>query len=244
MLTMPFACGRRERRGSVLTRCSSPRRAFLALKLSPQTEALPVSSSVRREPIVASRSYTCRSGRLRRPRPLPRAVREPLPARFPGEVPRLGARDPLVARQPARADGRLPRRLRPALAGRRRSRTTRCTCWRASPAGSSSRRRFRPARARSSTAPSCQEGALPAPARPVLGRRDAARDVRGDARDPDRAVARLHPATRGRRSGSRSRSGPLFVCFVAGVALLVASRTCSSATSSTSSRRRSCRGSS
>ena len=69
-----------------------------------------------------------RRGRLRRPRPLPRAVRQPLPPRFPGEIPRVGARDRLVARQPARAHGGLPRRLRAAVAGRATSRTTRSTC--------------------------------------------------------------------------------------------------------------------
>src|SRR3954454_16865962 len=65
------------------------------------------------------RSYTSAHGRLRRPRPLPRAVREPVPARLPGEVPRLGARDRVVASQPDRAHGGLPRRLPAALAGRR-----------------------------------------------------------------------------------------------------------------------------
>src|SRR5581483_3911033 len=37
------------------------------------------------------------------------------------------------------------------------------------------------------------QGALSAPARGAVGSRDAARDVCGDARDPDRAVARVHP---------------------------------------------------
>src|SRR5215212_2548583 len=54
---------------------------------------------------------------LRRPRPLSRAVREPLPAGFPGQVQGLGARRGVVAAEPARTDGRLPRRLRAALAG-------------------------------------------------------------------------------------------------------------------------------
>src|SRR5438067_6737905 len=58
--------------------------------------------------------------RVLRSRSLPRAVREPVPARLPGEVPGLGARNRLVARQSPGADGRLPRRLRPALEGRRR----------------------------------------------------------------------------------------------------------------------------
>src|SRR5579871_4410201 len=58
------------------------------------------------------RPYTGPDGRLRRPRPLPGAVREPLPARLPGQVPRLGARRALVAAQPGGADGRLPALLR------------------------------------------------------------------------------------------------------------------------------------
>src|SRR5258706_7370358 len=65
--------------------------------------------------IVASHSYTCRDGRLHRSPPLPRAVRKPVPARLPGEVPRLGARDPLVAREPDCAAGCLSRRREPAL---------------------------------------------------------------------------------------------------------------------------------
>ena len=44
-----------------------------------------------------------------------------------------------------------------------------------------------------------EEGALPAAARAVLRRRHAARHVRGDARDPDRAVARVRAGARARR---------------------------------------------
>ena len=127
----------------------------------------------------------------------------------------------LVARQPARADGRLPRRLRPAARDqRRRSRTTRSTCspgiacWiffarLAADGGALDGRQRR----------ADQEGALPAPARRLLGRRDTGRHVRGDARDPDRPLARLHPGARGdglaRRSRSRrssSRSSPASRC--------------------------------
>src|SRR3990170_6769116 len=43
--------------------------------------------------------------------PLPRALREPLPARPAGEVQGLGARARLVARAPADPDGGLPARL-------------------------------------------------------------------------------------------------------------------------------------
>src|SRR3954449_1358828 len=51
---------------------------------------------------------------LRRPAALPRAVREPFPARLPGEVQGVGARDRLVAPEPARAARRVPARLRAA----------------------------------------------------------------------------------------------------------------------------------
>ena len=156
-------------------------------------------------------SYTG-GGRLRRPRPLPRAVREPVPARLPGEVPRLGARARLVARQPARADGRLPRRLRPALAGR----TTiphyplyllaGLACWIFFATSLQAARAVVRRQRRAG-----EEGALPAPARAVLGRRDAARHVRGDARDPDRALARLRAAGAAVRSWL---SIPLALLFV------------------------------
>ena len=70
----------------------------------------------------------------------------------------------------------------------------------------------------------------------VLGRRHAARHLRRDARDPDRALTRLRAGVARRRSGSRSRLQPLFVALVAGIALLVAcAERASSATSSTSS---------
>src|ERR687884_332964 len=62
-------------------------------------------------------SYTGRDGRVRRSRSLPRPVREPLPARLPGEVQGLGPRRLLVAAESARADGGVPRRLRPAVEG-------------------------------------------------------------------------------------------------------------------------------
>src|SRR5207253_14077 len=57
-----------------------------------------------------------RDGRLHRPRPVSRAVREPVPPQLPGAVSRLRTRHRVVARQPARADGRLPARLRCAPA--------------------------------------------------------------------------------------------------------------------------------
>src|SRR5689334_19287538 len=57
--------------------------------------------------------------RLRRPPPLPRALRQPLPARAAREVQGLGARPRVVARVPARADGRLPADLLRALAAER-----------------------------------------------------------------------------------------------------------------------------
>ena len=56
---------------------------------------------------------------LRRPLPLPGALREPLPARPPDAVQGLGARGPLVAAQPADPDGHLRARLLGAVEGRR-----------------------------------------------------------------------------------------------------------------------------
>src|SRR3954452_15009857 len=56
---------------------------------------------------------------LRRPRPLSRAVREPLPPRLPGEGQGVGPRDPVVAAEPARAGLRLPPPLRGPLEGQR-----------------------------------------------------------------------------------------------------------------------------
>src|SRR6266576_5008207 len=53
---------------------------------------------------------------IRRSRPLPRAVREPLPPGRPGEVPGLAARRGLDAREPGPADGGLPARLLRSLA--------------------------------------------------------------------------------------------------------------------------------
>ena len=86
--------------------------------------------------------------RLRRPAPLPRAVREPLPARSPREVQGLRARARVDARAPARADARLPRRLLGAVEAprRRTSTTTGCSCSAGCRRGCSSRRRCRPAR--------------------------------------------------------------------------------------------------
>src|SRR5206468_10296263 len=52
---------------------------------------------------------------LRRSPPLPRALREPLPPRLPGEIQGLPARGPLVAAQPARPARGLPRRVRAPL---------------------------------------------------------------------------------------------------------------------------------
>ena len=159
---------------------------------------------------------------LRRPRSLPRAVREPLPPRLPGEVQGLGARRPLVAAQPARSCSASTCSSSASSSRARRSRTTRSTCSRASRAGSSSRPRCSRRRARSSTRRPDQEGALPAPARRVLDGRDAGGHVRGDGGDPDRPLARSSSPTRGRRCGSRSRWRSLFVGQVAGLALVVA----------------------
>src|SRR5436309_8325209 len=56
---------------------------------------------------------------LPRPLPLPRAVREPLPARPEGEVQGIGARDRVVAGEPPGANGDLRARLLVPLARRR-----------------------------------------------------------------------------------------------------------------------------
>ena len=69
----------------------------------------------RRLDLRAEARRVSNSGHVRRRLPLPRAVREPLPPRPPGEVPRLGARRRVGDRQPAAADGRLPARLRRVL---------------------------------------------------------------------------------------------------------------------------------
>src|SRR3954452_8273059 len=128
---------------------------------------------------------------LRRPRPLSRAVREPLPPRLPGEVQGVGPRDPVVAAEPARAARRLPARLRAPVAGQRDPALPALPARRpgvldllldvAPDRGALDDRQRR----------ADQEGALPAPAGGVLRRRDAARDVRGDARRAGRALARL-----------------------------------------------------
>src|SRR5258707_9676560 len=57
------------------------------------------------------------NGRLRRPLPLPRAVRQPFPPRPPCEVQGFRARARLVAREPRDADARLPARFLGALEG-------------------------------------------------------------------------------------------------------------------------------
>src|SRR5579884_4362784 len=126
---------------------------------------------------------------LHRPRPLPRAVLQPLQARLPGEVQGVAARRLLVAPEPARAARRVPARLRRHL-------PVEDAALRALPplgprlldllrdvapvGGALARRLGRPP----------QEGALPAPARRAFDGRDAGRHVCGDGRGPDRALAR------------------------------------------------------
>ncbi len=115
---------------------------------------------------------------LRRPPALPRAVREPLPARFPGQIQGLGARRRLVAGESARPARRLPARLRAAVHERqhpalpdlpaRRARLLDLLLGLAAVGGALDGRQRR----------ADQEGALPAPARRVLDGRDPGGDVR------------------------------------------------------------------
>ena len=137
-------------------------------------------------------------GRVHRSGALPGAVREPLPPRLPRQVPRVRARDRLVARQPGRARRRLPDRLRdhprqerrdpalPALSpvGDRLLDLLRGVAPDGGPLAGRERRPD-------------PEGALPAAVGGVLGGRDPGGHVRGDARDPDRPLADLHPGRAG-----------------------------------------------
>src|SRR5258708_20410971 len=122
-------------------------------------------------------------GLLRSPA-LPRALRQSLPARLPGEVQGIPPRDLLVAAQSAGAARRLPRRLRAALPeqahrplpdlppGRPRvlDLLLRVPADRRSVDGRQRR--------------ADQEGALPAPARRVLDGGDPGRHLRVDAAAP------------------------------------------------------------
>src|SRR4029079_15485126 len=123
---------------------------------------------------------------------LPRALREPLPARFPGEVQGLGTGDRLVAAQPARAARGLPARLRVALPAddpalrdlpARRARVLDLLRHLAAGLVALTRR----------LGGADQEGAVPAGGRRVLDDRDTGGDVRGHGRDPHRALAGVHP---------------------------------------------------
>ena len=89
------------------------------------------------------RAYNPPDVRLRRPVPLPRVVREPLPARPPREVQGLRARPRLDARAAVDADARLPRRFLGLVEGVRRptSTTTGSSSSVACRRGSSSRAR-------------------------------------------------------------------------------------------------------
>src|SRR5262249_41374089 len=128
---------------------------------------------------------------LRRPVPVPRALREPLPPRLPGEVQGVAARDRLVAPEPAPAARRVPRRLRAALPERedaalpdlpaRRPRLLAVLLSLAPVRGPLDDRQRR----------ADQEGPLPAAARRALDGRDPGGDVRRDARRPDRALGRV-----------------------------------------------------
>src|SRR5918995_5006741 len=132
---------------------------------------------------------------LRRPPALPRALRQPLSPRPARQVQGLGARAGLVARAPRRPDARLPARLQRdaedpdgrlrallALPARRAARVGLLRDL--APVGFAE-----PAREREPD----PQGALPAAAPAALDGRDAARQLRGDARDRRRPQPRLHP---------------------------------------------------
>src|SRR5581483_3863081 len=132
--------------------------------------------------------YTGPHGGLRRPRPLPRALREPLPPRLPGEIQGLPARRALVAPEPAHPARGLPARLRRHLpepqdtavpAVPPRGPRVLDLLRNVDAVGGAVADRLRRAG---------QEGAFPAPARGVLDGGDAGRHVRRDGGHPRRAL--------------------------------------------------------
>src|SRR5262249_22767727 len=72
--------------------------------------------------VAVSLHFASGHDRLRRPRPVSRALLEPLPARPAGALQGFRPRRRVVARQPAASDGHLPARLLGALEGGRRHR--------------------------------------------------------------------------------------------------------------------------
>src|SRR5918993_1532882 len=136
-----------------------------------------------------------------RPLPLPRALRQPPPPRPAREVQGVRARPRLVARAPGDADARLPARLqrdaedpdgrlRPLLALPARGAAGVGLLRHLAPVGVA-----QPPR----ECESDPQGALPAAARAALDGGDAARRLRRDARNRDRAEPRLR--ARGARHG-------------------------------------------
>src|SRR3954447_190537 len=143
---------------------------------------------------------------LRRSVALPRALREPLLARLPRQVQGVAARRRLVASEPARPARRVPARLRAAL-------PSDDPALRALPARGAlvlDLLRDLPADVRALAGRlrrADQEGSLPAPTRRVLDDRDAGGHLRGDGRDPRRALARVHPGgALDRLAGAAARS--------------------------------------
>src|SRR5262245_42671419 len=133
---------------------------------------------------------------IRRSRPLPRAVREPLPPGRTGEVPRLGARRRLDPGEPRPSHGRLPARLLGALEDAIRERGP----LRPLPAGRALGvdllRDLRPVRVALDARqrePDPQD-ALPAPARAAIRRRDEPDQLRRDARRAARLELGAAPA--------------------------------------------------
>src|SRR4029079_14895100 len=156
---------------------------------------------------------------LRRPLPVPRALREPLPARPPDALQGLRARRPLVADQPARPDGHLRARLLAAVEGRADGALRALPARRADGVALlldvaddslavAPRQRF-----------ADPEGAVPAAARAVVRGRDATRRLRRDVRSPGRRQPDRDPgdarrvpdrrAARGGRGGVRGGGGAL-----------------------------------
>src|SRR6266536_234813 len=147
---------------------------------------------------------------LRRSGPLPRAVRQPLPPRLPGEVQRLAARHLLVAPESPGPARRLPGRVRGAPADAEDDP--------ALPAVPAGRNRLLdlllglapvrvPVDGRQRGAD--PEGAVPAAARRVLDGGDAGGHLRGDDGDPGRALARVRARSALDRVARNSARGRL-----------------------------------
>ena len=152
-------------------------------------------------------SLDCCRERLRRPPPLPRALRQPLPPRSPRPLQGHDLRRRVVAREPDHAGGDLRARLLAALGGDVDRPLPAVPALRAQRVALrllvAHRRRAVDARLRGAD----QEGALPAAARRLLGRGDAARAVRRAARRADRRRRDRHSGDAGHGAAVHSRRG-------------------------------------